>query len=80
MCFRANGEVRETSPMRLYDLQVSRRRTLGPIEAALRSAGQWRESRTGTLTLAVVRARDVLQAVKCMAARGVYCYYSDEVR
>jgi aminoglycoside N3'-acetyltransferase len=80
MRFRADGEVLETAPMRLYAPEVSRRRALRPIETALRSAGQWRETKVGTLTLAAIRARDVLQTVDNMAARGVFCYDSDESR
>ncbi len=75
---RSRDTVLETAPMRLYDPNVSRRRTLQPIETALRGAGQWREATVGTLTMAAFRARHVLEALEEMASRGVYCYHDNE--
>jgi aminoglycoside 3-N-acetyltransferase len=72
-CRRA-GEIIETAPMRLYAPDVSRRRRLAPLESELRAKGLWNESRAGTLTVAAVRARDVLQTLESMADRGVFCY------
>ena len=76
--FRLGGEMKEAAPMRLYNPEVSRRRTLQPLEATLREAGQWREARAGMLRRAVVRARAVQQAAENVTSRGIFCYKTDE--
>lgn len=74
---RVEGQVIESAPMRLYARDVSRRRRLAPLEGELRASGLWKESRTGTLTLVTLGARDVLRTLEEMAARGVFCYTPD---
>jgi aminoglycoside 3-N-acetyltransferase len=71
---RVAGEALQSAPMRLYAPEVSRRRQLAPLETELRARGKWRESRTGTLRVIVLDAREVLRALEEMAARGVFCY------
>ncbi len=71
---KVKGEIIETAPVRLYAPDISHRRRLAPLESRLREKGLWRESRIGNLTIAVVRARDVLATLEEMAAAGVYCY------
>jgi hypothetical protein len=71
---KSDGQVFDSAPMRLYSPEVSRRRTLHPLEAELRSTGRWRETRTGTLTLIALNAADALSAATDLANRGVFCY------
>ncbi len=71
---RANGRVFDSAPMRLYDPEISRRRSLAPLAAELRRTARWREVRTGTLVAPVLRARDVLETLEEMADRGIFCY------
>lgn len=59
---------------RLFDPIVSRRRNLGKLVPELRRRGDWRESRTGRLSMISLNAADVLAAVGAMADRGEYCY------
>jgi aminoglycoside 3-N-acetyltransferase len=74
MRYRSGKEVVETSPMRLYDPQVSRRRRLQPLAEELKKNGHWREARTGSLNLIVLDARATLETLESMAARGAFCY------
>lgn len=71
---KTGGQIIETAAMRLYAPDVSRRRRLAPLEARLRAKNLWGESRIGTLTISVVRARDVFHTLEEMAATGVFCY------
>jgi aminoglycoside 3-N-acetyltransferase len=71
---KIEGQIIETVAMRLYAADVSRRRRLAPLEERLRAKKVWGESRTGTLTIAAVRARDVLETLNEMADAGVFCY------
>lgn len=71
---RMDKEIIETAAMRLYAPDVSRRRQLFPLESELRAKGFWKESRTGTLTVAAVRAQHVLETLEEMADRGIFCY------
>ena len=58
----------------LFDPALSRRRNLLKLLPELVARGAWKESRAGRLTVVVVRARDVLDAVSSLAARGIYAY------
>lgn len=71
---RIGGKVLDSGAMRLYAPGVSRRRRLAPLEDELRAVGYWKERRTGTLTVTTLRARDVMQTLEDMAARGIFCY------
>jgi aminoglycoside 3-N-acetyltransferase len=59
---------------RLYDPRVSGRRRLDNIETELRKRGQWRERKLGRVSVVVLEARAVRDAVRAMAQRGAYCY------
>ena len=59
---------------RLFEPAVSRRRNLHKLVPELMMRGTWKQSRVGRLTVATVRARDVLDAVAALAARGIYAY------
>ena len=63
---------------RLFEPAVSRRRNLEKLLPELRARGAWKQARVGRLAVAAVRARDVLDAVASLAARGIYAY--DEPR
>ena len=71
---RVQGQLIDTPPMRLYARDVSQRRRLGRLETELRNAGRWHESRTGTLSVIVLRAAEVWRTLEEMADRGVFCY------
>jgi aminoglycoside 3-N-acetyltransferase len=59
---------------RLYDPALSARRRLGNIERELKQRGAWRERRVGRVSIVVLEARAVSDAVRVMAERGTYCY------
>ncbi|HLH05578.1 MAG TPA: AAC(3) family N-acetyltransferase [Bryobacteraceae bacterium] len=74
LAYRSGGVVAQSPPMRLYDPEVSRRRTLTPLFMELQRGGKWKAARTGTLDVVVLRARDVLDAAESLAARNIFCY------
>ena len=59
---------------RLYDQALSARRRLGSIEHELRKRGTWRERSVGRVSIVVLEARAVSEAVRAMTERGSYCY------
>jgi len=59
---------------RLYDPGLSGRRRLRNIEQELKRRGAWRERIVGSLSVVVLEARAVSEAVRAMAERGTYCY------
>jgi len=71
---RVDGNVVETSPMRLYDPSVSGRRDLSVLEDALRKERAWHHRKLGSLKVTVLNAADVLCAAKALAQQGIYCY------
>ncbi len=71
---RSQGQLIQTVPTRFYDPGVSRSRRLQPLEAEMRRKGRWRQARTGSLSLVVLDAADVLQTAREMAERGSFCY------
>ncbi len=71
---RVNGQLIQSSPMRLYDPAISRRRQLLPLAAELQKTGRWKQGRVGTLEVTVLQAREILQTLEEMADRGVFCY------
>jgi aminoglycoside 3-N-acetyltransferase len=71
---RYDGEAIETAPFRLYDPDMSKRRTLRPLELELRKRGRWTESRAGSVRIVALNATDVLRTVAEMAERGTFCY------
>jgi len=68
-----DGETRQVTT-RLYDQDLSARRRLGSIEHELRMRGAWREQSVGRVSVVVLEARAVSDAVRAMAERGSYCY------
>ena len=59
---------------RLYDQALSAQRRLGGIEHELKMRGSWHEGSVGRLSVVVLEARVVSDAVRAMAERGTYCY------
>jgi aminoglycoside 3-N-acetyltransferase len=59
---------------RLFDPQISRRRNLSKLLPELHARGAWKQSRAGRLPIALVSARDVLDSVQALAARGIFAY------
>ena len=68
------GKLIDTAPFRLYAPELSRRRSMRPLEIELRKKHRWRESRAGTLRVIALDAADVLRTAEEMAERGAYCY------
>ena len=62
------------SKTRLFDPSLSRRRDLRKLEPVLRQQGAWAEMRLGQVGIILLRAKDVMEASKSLAAQGVYCY------
>jgi aminoglycoside 3-N-acetyltransferase len=79
MRFRVDGNVVETSPMRLYDPSVSGRRNLSVLEQALRRNNAWHYRKLGSLRVTVLNAADVLCTTKSLAKKGIYCYRNASV-
>jgi aminoglycoside 3-N-acetyltransferase len=76
-CRRADGEIVESAPMRLFDPAMSRRRNIHRLVPLLRERSQWHETRVGRLGLTVLGARHALDAARELARRKVYCYEAD---
>lgn len=64
---------------RLFEPAVSRRRNLRKLLPELVARGVWKQARVGRLAIATVRAREVLDAVAALAARGTYAYDDEPV-
>jgi aminoglycoside 3-N-acetyltransferase len=62
------------SNLRLFDPTWSRRRNLEKLIPALKSQNAWANGRIGTLESILLEAKEVLQACRELAAKGVYCY------
>lgn len=69
----ADGSA-HTTLTRLFDPKLSRRRNLEKLMPEFAARGTWRETKVGLLRISAVRARDVLDAVAALAARGIYAY------
>ena len=69
----ADGTAHVTET-RLFEPAMSRRRNLHKLLPELMARGAWKQSRVGRLTIATVRASDVLDAVAALAGRGIYAY------
>jgi aminoglycoside 3-N-acetyltransferase len=62
------------STLRLFDPTWSRRRNLEKLVPVLKSQKAWVDGRIGSLSGILLEAKDVLQACRELAAKGVYCY------
>jgi aminoglycoside 3-N-acetyltransferase len=59
---------------RLFEPALSRRRNLYKLLPELEARGAWKQSRVGRLSIAIVDARAVIEAVTALAARGIFAY------
>lgn len=59
---------------RLWDPQVAHRRRPGKLVAALKQRGVWKKDRVGRLDAIILNAQDVLNVLRALADKGVYCY------
>ena len=71
---RLGNEIVQSAPMRLFEPSVSARRTLQPLERALREGGMWKSVKVANIVLTVVTAKDCLATAEALARRGVFCY------
>ncbi|HZL69471.1 MAG TPA: AAC(3) family N-acetyltransferase [Candidatus Limnocylindrales bacterium] len=71
---RVGKEIIQSPPMRLFEPSVSARRTLAPLERALREGGMWKSVKVANIVLTVVTAKDSLAAAEALAKRGIFCY------
>jgi len=71
---RVGKEIIQSAQMRLFEPSVSARRTLAPLERALKEGGMWRSAKVANIVLSVVTAKDSLAATEALAKRGVFCY------
>lgn len=62
------------SRTRLWDPDLARRRNAATLARGLKGHGIWHSSRIGGLDLVLLRAREVLDVLRRLADRGVYCY------
>jgi aminoglycoside 3-N-acetyltransferase len=67
------GQIIETST-RLFDQDMSRRRNMLPLQAALSQAGAWRTAQAGTLRASSVAMADVRRICSEMAKQGRFFY------
>lgn len=72
-CRDKDGRI-HVSQTRLWDPYYALRRNPSPLVAALRAGGLWKEIRVGTLDVVLLDAVDVLESLRSLAARGIYCY------
>jgi aminoglycoside 3-N-acetyltransferase len=76
--FRLSSQLSDGTALdtitRLFEPAISRRRNLTKLVPELKRKGAWREAHLGGLTLVLLRARDVRDAVVALADRGIYCY------
>ena len=68
-----DGTLIETET-RLYEPSVSKRRNLLKLLPYLKHRGVWREKHLGRMDVVLLNAQDVLDAVRAMADKGVFCY------
>jgi aminoglycoside 3-N-acetyltransferase len=68
-----DGTILESTTY-LFDRDVSGRRNMQKLIPALKARGAWREGRVGTLPVLLLEAKEVLEACRDLARRGVYCY------
>ena len=68
-----DGALIETES-RLYEPSVSKRRNLYKLVPYLKRLGTWRERRLGRMRVVLLDAQDVLDSVRAMADKGIYCY------
>jgi Aminoglycoside 3-N-acetyltransferase len=59
---------------RLFEPEVSRRRNLDRLVPELKHRGAWREAKVGRLSVVLINAQQVIEAVAALASRGIYCY------
>jgi aminoglycoside N3'-acetyltransferase len=69
----ARGQI-YTSRMRLFEPALSARRRMSLMLPELKRRGAWRRAKVGRLELILLRASDVLEACRSMAAQGRFCY------
>jgi aminoglycoside 3-N-acetyltransferase len=62
------------STLTLFDPTWSRRRNLKKLIPVLKSQNAWANGRIGSLEAILLEAKEVLQACRELAAKGVYCY------
>jgi aminoglycoside 3-N-acetyltransferase len=63
-----------TSKMRLFESNLSARRSMSLLIPELKERGFWTEAAIGRLDVIAVRAIDVLEACRSMARKGRFCY------
>lgn len=59
---------------RLFEPLVSKRRNLYRLVPELKARNAWHEARLGRLNIVLLAASDVLECVRCMIEKRVFCY------
>ncbi|TMI73994.1 MAG: AAC(3) family N-acetyltransferase [Bacillati bacterium ANGP1] len=59
---------------RLWDPELARRRNPAKLVATMKQRGLWHEDRVGRLKFVLLHAQDVLDTLRLLAERGIYCY------
>ena len=72
-CVAPDGKI-AVIDTRLFDPAVSRRRNLDRLVPELKQRDAWREATVGRLSVVLIGARQVIEAVAALATRGIYCY------
>ena len=72
-CVAPDGQI-AVIETRLFDPEVSRRRNLDLLVPELKQRDAWRETTVGRLSVVLLGARQVIEAVAALASRGIYCY------
>jgi aminoglycoside 3-N-acetyltransferase len=71
--YRKAGQVLETAPMRLFTKSAPRR-DLYKLIPVLKADGKWHETQVGGLSLILFQASDMLDAVRSLAFKRIFCY------
>lgn len=72
-CRDKDGNI-VVSRTRLWDPEYARRRNPAKLAGALTEQGVCKEERVGRLGLVLLRAKDVLDALRLLADQAIYCY------
>ena len=72
-CVAPDGRI-AVIETRLFEPAVSRRRNLDRLVPELKQRRAWREATVGRLSVVLISARQVIEAVAALASRGIYCY------
>ena len=72
-CVAPDGRI-AVIETRLFEPAVSRRRNLDRLVPELKHRRAWREAKVGRLSVVLISARQIIDAVAALASQGINCY------